>query len=80
MAQSNEERIGLARAAVAAYVAAQRRMPGNEGYGEEPLEEQVEDLLADLRHLCAAEGLDFDGRVLMSAEHFGEEEGEEAKR
>lgn len=37
----------------------------------------IGDILADLRHLCAEEGIDFEAPLLMSEVHFNEENDEE---
>jgi hypothetical protein len=52
MSPTNAERSEWARTAVNAFAVETRTK-------DEPLDEQVSDLLADLMHLCDAEGLDF---------------------
>lgn len=67
----NQERVEWARAAVQAF-------QGETGLGEaDGLDTAIMDLLADLAHLCDAEGLDF-GHLLYRAEgHYTEETSSE---
>ena len=45
-------------------------------FGDNGTEECITDLLSDLRHLCAREGLQFDYLNARAANHFTEETGD----
>lgn len=64
----NRAHIETARAALARAAWARGQAPA---YGED----DVTDLLADIRHLCAAAGLDFDHCHHVAAMHFEAENG-----
>lgn len=64
----NRIHIETARAALARAARARGETPA---YGEDA----VTDLLADIRHLCAAAGFDFDRCDRVAAMHFEAEQG-----
>lgn len=61
-------RIGTARAALARAAWVRGETPAYD-------EDAVTDLLADIRHLCAAAQLDFDRCDRVAAMHFAAEDG-----
>lgn len=63
----NQIRIETARAALARAAWVRGEIPA---YGED----NVTDLLADMRHLCAAAGLNFDRCDQVAAMHFYDEQ------
>lgn len=68
MNMTNDRRIDAARAALARAAWVRGETPC---YGDEA----VIDLLADLRHLCTAAGIDFDTCNRLAAMHFANENG-----
>lgn len=64
----NTIRIETARAALARAAWARGEAPAYD-------EDAVTDLLADVRHLCAVAGIDFDRCDRLAAMHFEAEEG-----
>jgi hypothetical protein len=64
----NRRHIETARAALARAAWVRGEAPA---YGEDA----VTDLLADIRHLCAAAGLEFDRCDRVAAMHFEAEQG-----
>jgi hypothetical protein len=63
---NNQQRIGTARFAIASACFARGQAPD---YGEDSLT----DLLADLRHYCAAHGLDYERCERIAAMYFSDE-------
>lgn len=63
---TNEERAHRALQALRAY---------EKTVGEGSPGDYLTDLLTDLRHFCASEGLDFGASLAMSETHFNEEGG-----
>lgn len=66
---NNHLRIETARAALARAAWVRGETPA---YGED----DVTDLLADIRHLCTAAGLDFERCDRIAAMHFHDENGD----
>jgi hypothetical protein len=62
---TNEERVKWAEEALYAFMSA---TGDHDGYGD-----AITDLLADLMHMCAAQGTSFDQHVLMAEMHFESE-------
>lgn len=68
---TNEGRAESAQAALNAFADAARMAEAGEDQ-----ETILRDLLTNLRHLCARDGVDFDAAVRMSAFHFDAEVSE----
>lgn len=59
--RANEERTETIRNVIQRY------------YEDEDVETNIIDLLSDIRHLCEADGVDFDNCARISEDHFSEE-------
>lgn len=60
-----------------AVMRAERAMAAGSTGAPENTKEQMESLLADLRHLASKEGIDFDSVVVNSGDHFDTEQAED---
>lgn len=62
---SNNDRADIARTVTTQYMATKG--------SDDDLETGITDLLADLMHLCAAQGVDFERALGLAREHFNAE-------
>ncbi len=67
----NDQRRGMARVAVDKYRIL--RASADPGYRGEPDEAVIGDMLTDLRHLCAADDIDFASKIISSEVNFESE-------